>query len=485
MLVLLSTLLTIRGIVFIMISFFPKQISSRAIVIYFAALLVVNLFFFQYTMLFGYMVLGTIMVTGFFLLTNSWSMSWRVIPNHWFEKRIFIIAVGLRLVWVIASYFYYIAVTGIPFEIQAEDSIGYYEMTKWWYYCSWPEIWEYVKLQSAGGISDLGYPLYLTVIAKLFGLNVIVPRVIKALISAYTCVLLYRLSSRTFGDEVGRMAGIMCTLMPNLIIYCGYHLKETEMLFLEVAFLERLDFLFRNKKLDVWSILFPTLLAVSLFFFRTVLGAAAVFSAITGVLLSSIPSMRRGWKRSALIGWGVLCLFVLGGGTIATEIESYWEQKEENVVKKRTEQASRGSQWAMYATGSVMAPMVVVLPFSTMINVDGQYAQQTKHGGNYIRNFMGFFAILAIFEALRRKKWRDFAMIGSFVVAYLGVVSLSGFANSERFLLPGLPGLIMMWAYGVSTLSVKTLKLLNPWCIVVFVMEFAWAYFKLGNRGLL
>ena len=131
-----------------------------------------------------------------------------------------------------------------------------------------------------------------------------------------------------------------------------------------------------------------------------------------------------------------------------------------------------------------MAPMVFVLPFSTMVDVDQQYAQQTKHGGNFIRNFMGFFAVLAIYEAFRRKKWRDFSLIGAFAAAYLGVVSLSGFSNSERFLLPGLPCLIMMWAYGVSALRKQTFKLLTPWCVVVVAMELAWAFFKLGSRGL-
>ena len=131
-----------------------------------------------------------------------------------------------------------------------------------------------------------------------------------------------------------------------------------------------------------------------------------------------------------------------------------------------------------------MAPMIFVLPFATMVDVDQQYGQQAKSGGNYVRNFMGFFAILALVEAFRRKKWRDFVPIGAFIIAYLGVVASSGFSNSERFLLPGLPCLIMMWSYGVSTLREKTYKLFTPWCVIVFVMEFAWAYFKLGSRGL-
>ena len=75
-------------------------------------------------------------------------------------------------------------------------------------------------------------------------------------------------------------------------------------------------------------------------------------------------------------------------------------------------------------------------------------------------------------------------MIGAFVISYLGVVSLSGFSNSERFLLPSLPGLILIWVYGVATLREKTFKLLTPWCLVVVAMEIAWAYFKLGSRGL-
>lgn len=131
-----------------------------------------------------------------------------------------------------------------------------------------------------------------------------------------------------------------------------------------------------------------------------------------------------------------------------------------------------------------MAPMVFVLPFSTMVDVDEQYGQQEKNGGNFVRSFMAFFAFIAIFEALRRKKWRDFSLIGAFAIAYLGVVSLSGFSNSERFLLPGLPCLIIMWAYGLSMLNKNSFELLTPWCIFVCFIEIAWAYFKLGSRGL-
>lgn len=468
-----------------MISFFPKQIANKAIFVYFIALSCISVFYFDYSMSWGYIALGITWVTGFFLLSSSLSREFRRINDRTFIKDLFFIALSVRLLWVVASYYYYIHVTGSPFEFGAADSIGYHDEAVWLAGAPWPTSWKYYFGPESYGISDVGYPLYLTFIYKLFGPSIIVPRIIKAVLSSITCILLYRLSSRTFGGQTGRITGIMAALMPNLIIYCGYHLKETEMLFLEVAFLERFDYLIRSKHTSFITIIIPTILAVSLFFFRTVLGAAAVFAVASTIILASAPSLKKNGRRVALLSWGLLLVLALGSGTIATEAEGYWEERDENVVRKRFGQTIRGNQWAQYATGTVMAPMAFVLPYATMVNVDEQYGQLEKSGGNYIRNFMGIFAILAIYEAFRRKKWREFITIGTFVIAYLGVISLSGFSNSERFLFPGLPGLILLWSYGISTLREKTYRMVTPWCVIVFVMEFAWAYFKLGSRGFL
>ncbi len=468
-----------------MVPYFPKQISNRAIFVYVAALIVVSVVFMSYAMQFGYVALGFMWVFGFFLIVSHCTKVWGTTKasDKDFVKNLFWTALALRVVWVIVSYFFYIEVTGIPFEFQARDSVGYHSDAEWMAGEPWSSAWLYL-FGNYIGLSDSGFPLYLTFIYKIFGSGIIIPRVINALLSAWTCILVYRMSSRTFGEEVARMAGIMMAFMPNLIIYCGYHLKETVMIFLAVACLERIEFLTRNPKMSFWDFLLPSVLAASLFLFRTALGAAAVFAFASTVLVSSAPALKRRGKRVALIFWGVLALALFGGSTIMTEVESLWEGRNENLENKRLEQTIRGNKWAKYATGTVMAPMIFVLPFATMVDVDQQYGQQAKSGGNYIRNFMGFFAILALYEALRRKKWKDFVPIGAFVIAYLGVVASSGFSNSERFLLPGLPCLVMMWAYGISTLRFKTFKLLNWWCVLVFAMEVAWAYFKLGSRGL-
>lgn len=468
-----------------MVPYFPKQISIRALVTYLVSLITVSFVFTKYIMPARYFIFGIVWVTGFFFLTNYWSKSWQRNKSQVIINRIFWLALALRLIWVVTSYFYYIRVTGIPFEFESADALAYHEEARWLAGSSWHTAWKYYFGPGKFGVSDVGYPLYLTCLYKLCGPHVIIPRIIKAFISAWTCTLVYRLSERTFGRDVARMAGLMMALMPNFIIYCGYHLKETEMIFVEVAFLERTDYLLRGERSTTGNFIVAAFLSGCLFFFRTLMGVVALLSLATAVLFFKKRTMRKGWKRTAIISWIVLLVLGFGGGVFATETEYYLNDFETNNETKRAEQVSRGSQWAQYATGAVMAPMVVALPFSTMIEVNNQFEQENLHGGNYIRNFMAFFAILAIYEALRKKKWRDFTLIGSFAFAYLGVIALTGFSNSERYLLPALPCLIMMWAFGISELRQKTFRWINIWCGVVCVMEIAWAFFKLGNRGLL
>ena len=286
------------------------------------------------------------------------------------------------------------------------------------------------------------------------------------------------------GEEGGRMAAIFACFMPNLIYYCGLHLKESMMVFFLVAFLERSDYLLRSKKYNIFTIIVPVLLAVILFTFRTVLGAAAVFSIATALVFTNTSIVGRS-KRIMLIAWGVLAVSTLAGGIISTEIQSTWDDRESNQTAKRTHQTNKGNQWAKYATGTVMAPMMFVMPFPTMVDVDQQYNQQIISGGNFVRNFFGGFVLIALFSAIFiTKNWRNLSLIGSFAIAYLGIISSSGFANSERFLLPALPVLLIMAAYGISLLNAKNYRFVKIWYYVVPVMAVAWAFFKLGSRGL-
>lgn len=467
-----------------MIPFFPKQIASKAIIIYTGVLAFVSILYFSHAMSLTYIIMGLVWVALFFALGSTLSRSWKNVPVKRFLYSVGLTALVLRLLWVTFSYFFYIYHTGIPFEFDAADSIGYWEESVWLSGERWSFVIDYL-FTKRDTVSDSGYILYLTALLKLIGPNIFLSRVFKVIWSSATVLLVYNLAKRNMGEEVGRLSAIFVCLMPNLIIYSGLQLKETEMLFLIASFLERTDYLIRSKRYTWWSILVPVVLLLSLFTFRTVLGIAAILAFATGVVFTSTSVIGR-QKRIMLIVWAVVAAFTFAGGTIVNEAEGLWEERSGNQETKRLAQTLKGNKWAKYATGTVMAPMMFVLPFPTMVNVDDQYNQQILSGGNYVRNFMGGFVILAVFTALFVKKnWRDLSFLGAFVVAYLGIISASGFSNSERFLLPGLPGLLIMAAYGVSLLNARNYKYIKIWYWVVPMMAVAWAYFKLGSRGLL
>lgn len=466
-----------------MIPYFPKSIANKGLTLYVVSLFIVSVAFMSHAISFMWMLMGITEVALFFLLSNRLTKEWQRISANHFVKNLFWVAFVLRVVWVLFSYFFYIRQTGQPFEFGAADAVGYHETAEWLHDYDWKFIMDYC-LWNRSGVSDSGYDLYLTTFYKIFGVNIIGVRIVKAFYSSLTCVLLYKLASRVIGERPGRMAGIFAMLMPNLIIYCGMHVKETEMLLLTVAFLERADYACRASKITFGNVLVALLLAGSLFFFRTVLGAAAFFSFVSALVFSPIHVMKKG-RKAMLTFWVILAVVLAMGGTIVNEVEEYWNNRGRNQDLKRMEQTTRGNLWAKYATGTVMAPMVMVLPFSTMVDTN-QNNQLVVGGGNYVRNFMGIFVLITLVSALFVKKnWREFALVGSFTAGYLGIISLSGFANSERFLLPGVIGLIIMWAYGISELTPKNFKFVKYWYVIVVLMEVGWAYFKIGSRGML
>ncbi len=469
-----------------MLNYFPKYFTSKAISLYLGILILITVMFYTYSMKWYWIVFGLIEVISFFYFSNELTKKWQVLSEKAFVKRLFGVALVIRVVWVIFSYFFYNAMTGQPFEFSAADSLSYNDMGNWVAYLikeqgTLAPFFNYFE----SAYSDSGYIFYLGIIYTIFGQNLIIVRLLKALISAFTCVLIYRLAERNFGKPTARMAAIFCMLMPNLIYYCGLHLKETEMVFLTVAFVERADYAIRGIKFTFINLLVPVLLASSLFLFRTVLGAAALFSFITALVF--VPGRTlKGWKRMILVAWVSLAVLYFLGGRIATEIETTWEGRQTNQAESMEWRSQRkgGNSYAKYMSGVVFAPMIFTIPFPTMVDIPIQQNQQLIHGGNYVKNIMAFFILVAIFYVVRNKKWREYALVGSFVVAYLLIIAMSAFAQSERFHQPVLPFELMIAAYGISVVTNKTKKYYMIYLAFIFVAICAWSWFKLSGRGL-
>lgn len=306
-----------------MIAFLPKQISNKGIYLYLGALAAVTVLFIRHAMSWEFILMGLIWVVGFFLLSTYCSQKWQDIPQKALLRNLFLTALGLRWAWTLFAYVYFLYKTGMPFEFSAGDSIWYYEETMGNVHANIADVWRYLFVDSPT-ISDSGYVFYLSLLSKITGYSVLLPRLVNSLFSAATVLLIYFLAKRNIGEEGGRMAAVFACFMPNLIYYCGLHLKETMMIFFLVAFLERSDYLLRSKKYNILTITLPVLLAVVLFTFRTVLGAAAVFSIATALVFTNTSIVGRS-KRILLIAWGVLAVSTLAGGVISTEIQATWD----------------------------------------------------------------------------------------------------------------------------------------------------------------
>ena len=467
-----------------MITFFPKQLSHRAVALYLGILLGLSVVFLPFAIKPLYMLLGVACVAGFFYLSYYFSLRWREIASPAYVAILFGIAFLVRIVCMTALYFYFNAATGIPFEFQTVDALGYHLDAEWMATVSIPSAHSYV-FDIRRSFSDSGYLIYLSMLYRIIGPSIYLARVVKCILGAWSCVLVYRMASRHMDESTGRIAALFCCFMPNLIFYCGLHLKEVEMIFLTIAALERLTYVMHKERVDFLNSALVALLIFLVFTFRTVLGLSLLFAVATTAAFVTIRRHNR-WQHITIIVWAILALGILAGGAIANDVSTAWENRVENQVAKRGQQSQRGNLWAKYATGGVMAPMMFVIPFPTMVDVDQQYTQQMLHGGNYVRNFLGIFVLIAVVDGLFfRRERRRYVLILSFVVSYLGVVCLSGFANSERFVLPALPFLLLLAADGVTHLTEKSYRWVRIWYWIVPLMPLGWAIFKLGSRGLL
>ncbi len=464
--------------------------AQQAVVAYFAALLVVSVRYSAYAMYWYWWLFGIVGVVGFFILSNTYTRKWAGMRERAFMKNLFWMAFMLRVIMVFILYWFFNEMTGQPFMFHAADSFEYGEEAKWMAQLirngQFQTYLDY-KFGAGNGISDAGYPMYLGFVYLLSFDSIIVARLLKALWGALTCVLLYKLGSRNFGETTGRMAGIFMMLEPHYIIYCGMHLKETEMVFLLVLFLERADNLLRSRNFRFWAVMPILGILVLTFCFRTVLGLSLAFAFGMALFLSSQKVANLGRRWLLLIVFVASAVFFVGG-RVLTEIDHYWSQRDTN-QESRMGVISKRQSLAKYATKAVFAPMIFTIPFPTMVETPNQENHRMLHAGYVVKNVMSFFCIMALFLLLLNQDggtgWRNNVLIGSFLIAYLFIIIQSAFVHADRFHLPAYVIELLFAAYGVSRMTrQKHKRWYTYWCVLMFVAWVAWAWFKLQGRGM-
>lgn len=462
--------------------FFPKFCSSKAMICYAVTLGLVSAVFFKYAMPFQFMLFGLVAVVMFFKYSNKLTVGWQKFHPSRFAKKLFTTALVIRLLYVVFIYFYYIAMTGEPHMYHPGDSLWYQFMATRWREEGYEEF-EYWL--SGTGLDDRGYIWWLAIEYCVLGTGVLPPRLIKCLIDAFSCVLIYSLAERNFGERTARIAAIFYMLMPNTWYYCGITLKETEMAFLTILFVERADMAMRAPKIVLKDLLVPLLTILVMFTFRTAMAAVLAAALAAAMILSSKKQMQT-WKKILFSGIFAVWMLATVGVELVQEAQMMWEGKldtQESGYKFRAER-DNGNTFAKYASASIFAPMIFTIPFSSMVAIRDQENQMMLNGGNFIKNVLSGFVIFSIFIMLFRREWRQHVLPLAVMCGYLFVLVFSNFAHSERFHFPVLGFELLFAAYGVSQMTNKHKRWYVIWLAVVCIANFAWAMIKLRGRGL-
>lgn len=465
-----------------MLTYFPKFFSSRAIYCYLITLGLVSVIFMNRAMPFQFMLFGIAAVTMFFVFSNRLTVEWQRLRPEAFVKKLFFVSLVIRVVYVIFIYFYYIAMTGEPHAFHAADELAYQAVAS---ICS-EEGFERLKWElQYFSFSDRGYPVWLTLEYMVLGSHVLPARLLKCVFSAFSCVLMYHIAKRNFGEAVGRITAVFCMLMPNMWLYCGITLKETEMAFLAILFVERSDLLVRSPKIKIVGVIIPALCILTMFTFRTPLAAVMFASLVAGLIFSSSKQLVL-WKKIMYSSVFAIWMFMTVGVEIVQETNQLWENRTTNQEQGMEWRSKRegGNQFAKYASATLFAPAIFTLPISSMVEIQNQENQMMMNGANFIKNVLSGFVIFALFSLLFSGEWRKHVLPIAFMCGYLVVLVFSNFAQSERFHFPILAFELMFSAYGVSLMKNKHKRWYTIWLVVVCVAVIGWAWIKLAGRGL-
>ena len=478
---------------------FPKWLSTYPVVTYILALMVVSFMYSGYTLPWYYLLSGVVSVIAFFLfggnVVKETSLD-KIRRERRFEKKIFIYAFVPRVLFMVLIYWIFLA--------NYQDEFGFEDMDAHYYH----ELGEFVSGMINNGnfrfydeitrwsgsdeLSDMGYGIYVGFIYWLTGNSIIIVRFLKCLLSSWTVVLVYRLTKRNFGEQTARLAAIFCAFWPNFWYYCGIHLKETEMVFMCVLFIEQADQMLRSRQFTAWKVIPVLLIAAAIFTVRTPLGIVALLALVFSVVMSSTKVVT--WGKRIIVGFLAVALIgVVAGNRIAgkaqylIEHQSSQQEKSREWYATRTDGGGMQQSFAKYAGTAVFAPMIFTLPFPSMVRpFEGQDVQQLLHGGNFVKNIMSAFTILTMVMLLMSGKWREHLLPLSFMLGYLAVLALSSFAHSERFHQPVMPFEFMFAAYGLSIAVTKPKykRWFTYWCVLMFIAAIAWNWFKMAGRGL-
>lgn len=466
------------------------MVVVRSVLLFIGTLILVSLLFPIQVWPWYLWLFGIIFVVLFFYGSEQCTKRFERVSQRTYVKRSLSLAFIIRLVFVLFIYKYNwahfdtywgVGSTDVTFYVpEAMEAANRIANGDWTVFSDWLD-WHI-------DFSDTGYMYYLTWIYVLTGRvsDVIIPLILKAIMGTITCLCIYKITARHFGEGVGRIAGILAVFYPSFIWWCGSMMKETEMLFITITFAELVDSALMEEKIPIGKLIFALIWGAILFSFRTILGVVAYLALLMAIILSS--SRIVGWGKKLLFGV-IIAVFVgvAMSDNLKSSISSISTQaRDGQSVVARNNARAKTNSFAKYATATVMAPLIFTVPFPSLVYTNFEQEQSMQRSGaNYVKNILSFFVVLVMFVLLLSGEWRRHVFLIAIMMGYLIVLVFSSFAHAGRFHLPAELFEVIFAAYGISLLGNPKYKRLFTYALwAEFIFIVGWNYLKLAGRGL-
>lgn len=467
------------------LDFWPGNFSKTAISFAFAVSIGISVIFIPYAMPIGLLFAGLLIVILFFQGINYFSKKFYGLSAQKLDKQLFVYSLIFRLIFV--GYLYLLTFIldpgNFPFEIHAADSWVYHLAGKKLAEVGFNDYWNQLG-QLMKGRADYGYPVFLSLIYKLFG-NITLPvRIVHALLGSFSIVLLARIARMLFSNDHARFTGIIAMLMPSLLWYTGLQLKETLMMYLVILAIYHAVKMLSIRRVKLMSIIFLVLSSFLLFFFRTFLAVLLISSIF---LFYFYNKSRTGIRISVLVLFILGLLFLVNRYNIQQEVFSQYYESQNDYFNKSVQGDVINARISVKL--ALVTPFIIssafVTPFPSFLTTETrQISIVNTFQNELVRNFMYYFYFVGLLLCFKKHGKKAVILI-FFVMSYVAIVTFGGSSFQERFQLPGLPFIIILMSVGIVESKRSTLLKWQNYLYIILIAQVIWTLFKLNVRGLI
>ncbi len=335
--------------------------------------------------------------------------------------------------------------------------------------------------------SDYGFSIVIGFFYFLFGKNILIIKIFNALLGSITVVRIYQITRISYNEKKARLAGIITMLMPPLLWFTGFILKETLLIFLiaNVAYLTLL-IIIQKKFRVVYALLILFHFGIT-FYFRVILAPLLLVCVILQIVF--YKTANKNYRISSIF---ISLLFVIGSFFVMNELGM--DKHVEKAIEASKDQfgnelSNTSKQRGISYTAAIISPLLVagaiITPFPSLLDFETAQLGIFSHFQNEIvRNSLYFFVFLGLFNAYKTKN-NKILFVGGFAIMYIIILAVSGISFQDRFQILSLPFLIIFMADGIATKYPKRNQHWLSYLTFIFMAILMWNLFKLSNRGLL